>query len=232
MALITQSDVEAHTGYTYTDFKQAGAAMTANQWAAYVATVIAAADSIVHQFCNRGSFAVTSYTDYHSGRGRTGENGRAYREIDRVFIPYEQPVTAVTTVHEDVSTVSSVASWTLRAVRSGSVAGDYQVLEKEELVRIRFHENVPKEGYGNVKIVYTAGYATSHIAYAAAKLASLELSANVLARKKRDQQAQVAAREPTKTGADMFQMQRPDIFTKEIQEILQPYRRLNFGRNI
>jgi hypothetical protein len=232
MALISQSDVEAHCSYTNTDFKMAGSAMTSNQWASYLATVMASAESIVNQYCNRSSFEVVSYTEYHSGRGRTGENGRAYRELDRVIIPFQQPVVTLTSVHEDISDVTSAESWTERVARSELVPGDFQVIVKENLTRIRFHDNVPRLGSGNVKIVYTAGYATDHPAYAAAKLAALELCANIMARKKRDQQAQVASREPTKNAADMFQIQRPDVFTQEIQDLLQPYRRLNFGRNI
>jgi hypothetical protein len=231
MALVTQTDLEAHTGYINTDFKQAGSVMTSNQWVVYVSVVTSAAESIVNRYCARKSFEVVSYTEYHSGRGPSGEGGRTYRELDRVFIPVEQPVTTLTSVYEDVNPTGSVESWTLRTARSTIVAGDYQVIVKENLTKIRFHNNVPKLGLSNLKLTYSSGYLPTDQPYGAAKLAALELCANVLARKKRDQQAQVAARVPTVTGADMFQMQRPDIFTQEIRDLLAPYRRMSMGWN-
>lgn len=227
MAYLTQSEIEAHTGYTYTDFKQAGSAMSSAQWTSYLTGIlIPAVQAEINHFCSRGSFEVTSYTDYFNGKGMSGLRGRMYREQDRVFIPKEQPVVSVTSVSENTGYPSDAITWTARTVQSTSVGGDFALIVRNNLTRIRFHSEIPKLGIGNVKIVYTAGYTTDSATFLGIKAIALEMVANYLARKKRDQETIAARRVSTQDSANMFQEKRPELMTEEIQLMLQPYRRI------
>ena len=230
MAYCTQADVEAHTGYGYTDFKKADATMTAQEWAAYIGTVIAGATQQINRYCNRVSFEETEITEYHNGRGPSGNKGRFpghyYREIDRTFLPLHQPVLSVDEVHVDTGAGvrPGPIEWELQTPRDETTAGEYAVLTDGWVTRIRFHTKVPLLGYNNVKIVYTAGYDTDTPELADIKLIALDLIANILGKKKREQEAIIASwATGAQDGANMIQQVRPEIMPEDIQLRLKPY---------
>jgi hypothetical protein len=230
MAYCTQSDIEAYTGYGYSDFKQAGVTMTSTQWANLVTSLIAGASQQINRFCNVGSFESTAYTEYHDGRGMTGDRGRSYREIDRTFLPHEQPVISVTSVKVDISPLSSAPSWTTMTPRAAGVAGQYAVSTDGYVTRIRFHDEVPKKGVKNVEITYMAGYASGHAVLGDIKFITMDIIANFLGKKKRGQEAAVVSwGTGTQDGANMVQMLHQEIFTEDIKTRLIPYRRSRRG---
>jgi len=235
MAYVTQSEVESFTGYTYTDFKAAGVAMTSNQWATFISSLISGVEGAIHRFCRVPTFAVATYTEYHDGRGHSGDRiwagqrgGQLYTEYDRTIFPREQPVTAVTSVSEDTGYPGPIV-WTVRTARSTLIQGDYQVVVDGSLTGIRFHNNIPRKGQGNIKIEYTAGNATTSDVIVDIKLIELEFVRNYLAQKKRDQEAQAARREPTRDAAEMIKELHPDILSKDIKARLAGYQRLRTG---
>ena len=225
MAYCSQQEVEAHTGYSYNDFRQADAFMTSNQWATYITMVIAGATEMINRYCNRQSFEAANYTEYHDGRGPTGDRGRYYREIDRTFLPREQPVISITSVSVDTATTSAPA-WTVRTMRDTGVAGNYAVVSDGFVTRIVFHNTIPQAGKGNVKIVYSAGYASGSPILADIKFICLDLISNFLAKKKREQEGVVASFDSgTQTIAQMISMLHPEIMTEDLKLRLAPYRR-------
>ena len=171
MVYCTQTEVESHTGFGYSDFMQAGQTMTSAQWTTYITSVIAAVSQLINQYCNRTSFEETDIEEFHNGRGPTGDvrsgfppiysslsyRTGQYREIDKTFLPLQQPVISVDAVYIDV-TPNDIPTWEKQTKRSSSDAGVYDVIVLGGITRIRFHSQIPGYGFGNVKLQYTAGY--------------------------------------------------------------------------
>ena len=88
-------------------------------------------------YCNV-KFKSASYTEYHNGSGKSGTVN-----LD------EYPVTAITSLHDDVD--REYGSDHLVA-SADYVWWDYGVIELDE--------DVFDKGFKNIKVVYTAGYAT------------------------------------------------------------------------
>lgn len=232
MAYVTQEDIEAFTGYINADFKQGDQRMTPVEWTAFVDRLIAGVEGAIHKFCRVPTFAVETYHEKHDGRGQTGgrggdKSGIMYTELDRTYLPREQPVQSVIRVAEDVGYPGPV-SWVDRVPRSETTAGDFQVLN-QGITSIRFLNNVPRKGLENVLIEYTAGYPDDSDVLDDIRIIETEFIANYLARKKRDQETQAARREPTRDAAEMIREIRPNILSKEIKERLAPYQRLRTG---
>lgn len=207
MAYTTLEEIEARTGYAASDFKQAGVAMTAEQWADETARLIAEVSNLIDRHCRRGSFEETEYTEYHDGDGQTG------RETDRIYYPREQPVLAVTSVAESLGD-----AWADRA-------GTYDVITKGSLTQIRFRATTPRKGAGNVRIVYTAGYAAGSPTLDAIRGVALHMIATLLEIKKKRQEAIAARTMGTRDAADMVPVTDPRVFSRDILERLAPYRR-------
>jgi len=225
MAYCTQAEIEAHTGYSYNDFRQADAFMSSAQWIAYTTLIISGATQTINKYCQRGSFESAEYTEYHNGRGPTGDRGRYYRDIDKTFLPREQPVISVTSVHVDTS-ASEVPAWTAMTVRGTGEIGNFAVVSDGYVTRIVFHNNTPDAGNGNVKLVYQAGYASGSPVLADIKFITLDLISNFLAKKKREQEGVVASFDSgTQTIAQMISMLHPEIFTEDLKLRLAPYKR-------
>lgn len=230
MAYCTQTDIEAYCGYAYTDFKQGDAIMTSLQWGTFTTALIAGVSQQINLYCNRSGFESTEYTEYHNGRGMTGEKGREYREIDRTFLPREQPVISVTSVSVDTAALESVPAWSAMTVRSALAGGDYVVMTDGIVTRIRFHDEVPRKGYDNVKIIYTAGYASGSAVLNDIKLICLDIIANILAKKKREAEAIVASwGSGTQEGANLIGLLRPEIITDDVKVRLAMYKRSRRG---
>jgi len=223
MAYCTQSDVEARTGWGAADFKTGGVPMTAEQWATFCTGLIAEAGGLIDTYCRRTSFEVREYTEYHDGRGSSGDL-REYREADRTIILREQPVTAVTAVEEDTGGPGSVPAWALRAARSAAVAGDYVVLSRGPVAYLRFHNHVPAAGRENLRITYSAGYAAGSGVLEDIRGICTDLIAEILAKKKQLQEAAAARTTGTRDAAEMTPLD-PVVLTTDIKRRLAPYRR-------
>jgi hypothetical protein len=231
MAYCTQAEIEALTGYGYQDFRQGDASMTSNQWASLVTALIAGVSQQINLYCRRESFESAEYVEYHDGRGMTGEKGRSYREIDLNLLPREQPVISVSKVEIDQNSIQEIPSWKEMTVRSALNGGHYAVLVDGSLTRIRFHSEVPRAGQKNVRITYTAGYASNSPVLADIKLIALDIIANILGKKKREQEAAVASfGTGTSEGANLIQMIRPEIITDDVKIRLALYRRSRRGQ--
>ena len=136
MVYCTQTEVESHTGFGYSDFMQAGQTMTSAQWATYITSVIEAVSQLINQYCNRTSFEETDIEEFHNGRGPTGDVRSGfppiysslsyrtghYREIDKTFLPLQQPVISGDAVYVD-TTPNDIPTWEKQTKRSSSDAG-------------------------------------------------------------------------------------------------------------
>lgn len=234
MVYLTQADIESSGGgYGYSDFKQAGVTMTAKQWELYCERLIDSITSAINRYCRLTTFEQNSYTEYHDGRGATGDLGE-YVERDRIVMIREQPVMSITSVSEDIATANCAPSWTARSQRtSTSVSGtaDYQLLTRGSFLSyLYFNQNVPAKGKGNVRIMYLAGYEPSSEIMDDIRIISLQIADNILSRRKRLQEANAARTNGTKDSADMFKLDADGkIFTEDIRLQLDKYRRYRTG---
>lgn len=97
---------------------------------------INAASQAIESYCNR-KFHSQPYTEFRSGRRQN------------MLMPYEYPITAVTELNIDNSRQFLPAT----AVDSG----DYSIADRGHTVLLN---RLFPQGYGNIKLTYTAGYAT------------------------------------------------------------------------
>lgn len=228
MVYLTQEDVESSGGgYGYADFKQAGAAMNAQQWQRFCDQLIDSITAAINSYCKVTSFEQATYTEYHNGRGATGDLGE-YTERDRIFLIREQPVNSVTSVSEDLASSVDAPSWTARVQRAAGISpgtADYRLVARGTLSYIRFDQNVPARGNGNVKIVYVAGYDPDSAQLDAIRMIAQQISDNFLAKKKALQEASAARTIGTKDSVDMFKVQASDVFTPDVKMQLDNFKR-------
>lgn len=229
MTLFSQADLEARTGAGASDFLQAGEEMTADQWAAYVVALEKEVSQAIARFTRRTAIEETEYTEFHDGGGPTGER-RQYVERDVIILPWEQPVQSITSVDVDEATLSGARNWVPRTPRDETTGGDYEVLTRNGITRIRFHTRVPRKGHGNVRIVYRAGYAATSRELEDLRGIALEMAGKTLEIKKRRQEAQAARRVGTRDAADMVPIGDPKVLSDDIRTRLLPYRRERAGR--
>ena len=80
--LTSQTLIEQYSGFQYGDFKQAGVKMTANQWAAFVTSLIPQVEQWMYKVCNVVTFDPTSalnpITEYQSGSGATNYDSASF----------------------------------------------------------------------------------------------------------------------------------------------------------
>lgn len=224
MAYCTQQEIEAYSGYVCSEFRNGENTLTTDQWSSLLTLLISGVTQAINVHCNRKSFEINPYTEYHDGRGMTGNRGRDYRDIDRIFFPWEQPVVTVSSVSEDTGILSQVPHWILRAQRSNTEPGDYMVVTRDLLTYLYFFRNVPRKAMGNVQIVYTAGFQPGDPVLAEIKLITLEFIKRYLQHKKRELEGIVATwNSGTQEGANLIQMITPVILDDELKFRLAPY---------
>jgi hypothetical protein len=226
---------------SYTDFKIAGATMTESQWISFLAVILPNIDQMLNRYCNVTSFdPATSIVEYHSGRGANDDEmggyspryftygldtqGTTYLTSDKTFNLREVFYT-LTSVEEDVSPKTSVASWQTRTQR-GITAGDFEVYTKNEVTSIVFHNNIPMYGDNNVRITYKCGYGTTTSQYAEIKLQALRMVTNFLLLKKKVQEAVNIRAQGIRDYSQMFDISNESmVLTPNIKEVLDKYRR-------
>lgn len=224
MAYCTQADIEARTGYGAADFKIAGVQMTPEQWAAFCEGLIREVSMAVDRFCRRSSFEVREYLEYHDGRGCTGD-GREFLEMDRIYIPREQPVVQVLSVREDLADPGQPPRWVTRTARGEGVGGDYALYTRGPISYLRF-TTVPRRGHNNVEITYEAGYPATSGVLDDIRGICLDVIAQHLGKKKKLQEAIAARTTGTLDSAEMTPPAEPHLtLTTDVKRRLAAYRR-------
>jgi hypothetical protein len=215
--------------------------MTESQWITFLSTVLPNIDQMLNRYCNVTSFdPSTTVVEYHSGRGANDDEmggyspryftygldtqGTTYLMTDKTF-NLREVFYSLTSVEEDVSPKTSVASWSTRTQR-GVTAGDFEVVTKNEQTYIIFHNNIPMYGENNVRITYKCGYGTSTNQYSQIKLQALRMATNFLLLKKKVQEAVNIRAQGIRDYSQMFDISNESmILTPNIKEVLDKYRR-------
>ena len=111
-----------------------------------IGQLVSRASNAIENFCNR-IFASTAYTEYHDGDG-----------CARIILDH-RPIISVTTIHDDLDRTFAASSLI--------AASDYITRDDEGIVEwLSGNATFPStaayfyDGQLNVKVVYTAGYAT------------------------------------------------------------------------
>lgn len=189
---IGSKEVEAYTGFAYTDLLQNGAVMTSVQWDAFIAEYVEVIAQIVHRYCNVPTFdpaqPEATITELRNGRGPTDDSvwPVQYVAADSQFYLHQIYYAADTAivVQEDTASKTAASAWTTRTVRSSEAGGDYEVITKRELTMVSFHHNIPNFGGNNVKFVYTTGYAPTSKEYHDITFQVLRVFKNLILSKK------------------------------------------------
>jgi hypothetical protein len=227
MALVTQDDIEQYTGFKYSDFTENGLEMTAVQWTDFIAKLIPKVTQMIHRYCNVVSFEPTSYTEYHNGRGNTNYDTAVadYNEEDRVYF-LRQLYCDTLLVYEDTSTKNAAPNWVLRTVRATGVAGDYEIIQENDVTRIRFHNNIPAEGTTNIKFIYNSGYPLNSKQLDDIRFQCLRAIKNVLLTKKKIQEASSIRNFGVRDYSQMFDaFSEGVVISDKVKSGLEQYRR-------
>lgn len=110
-----------------------------------VGDIVNAASDYANRFCGR-KFLSKEYTEYYDGDG-TAE-----------LIVRRRPIVSVTSLHDDVNRDFDSTS-------AIDVSADVLLDKDGGILRLRNNEGAFDKGRGNVKIVYTAGYALASVPY-------------------------------------------------------------------
>jgi hypothetical protein len=247
MTYITRSDVEAFTGFSYTDFKVGGQVMTEGQWVEHLNFVLPLIDQMLNRYCNVTSFdPTTSIVELHDGRGANndefgtssvglvyyGINGTTYNVSDYTFY-LREPFYSMTSVEEDTGSKTALQSWQTRTQRTSTVIGDYEVVTKNEVTWIEFNQNIPSAGRNNVRITYMAGYGKTTAQYKEIQLQALRMASNYLLLKKKVQEVTTIRASGIRDFAQMFDiMNESVILTEAIKMVLDKYKRFNIEGDI
>ncbi len=227
-AYFSQDDVEAYTGFSSSDFKWGGSAMSTASWATFCSFLVDTTTQLVNKWCNVTSFESHSVTEYHDGRGDAGDDD-TYLDEDVTFYLREY-ATAVASVYEDANAKTGTINWTLRTERSTATAGDYEVATRNELVTVTFHDNYPVKGRENVKIIYTGGYASGSTELNELKWICLRIVKNILLEKKKIAESTTIRQAAVRDFSEMFKpVQEGQIMTDDIRRDLHKYRRYRMG---
>lgn len=229
MTYIGVTDVEEFTGFTYTDFKKDGRAMTEPEWNTFCSTHIDIVTQLMHRYCGVESFEATTVVELHDGSGATGDESATseYLDSDRSFSLRKLPVISVTSVEEDTAGITAVPNWVTRTERSDSDAGDYVVQTDYEFTKIVFHSHIPSNGRRNVRITYQSGYLSSSEEFSELTLILKRMMQSVLLTKKKVQEATTIRNANVRDYSQMFEpVPEQDILTESIILQLERYRRL------
>lgn len=247
---VTASEVETFTGVSYTDFKVNGETMTDAEWTDFVTTYQIPIAGMIHRYCRVVTFdpAATNalVVEYKSGRGATQDdlpyvrgstgvyNSGDYSTNDIEFylkhLYFVGTVNGVTkapvVVEEDTACVTAVPAWTARTARSSITGGDYGVYTEDELTRIRFHNNVPKQGDNNIRFTYYTGYDPTSEEFKTVKLQVLRCFKNLVMLKKKSQEPFTIRAHGVRDFTTMFEpFDESHILGDQEKMALEPYRR-------
>jgi len=229
MSYFDQEDIEAYTGFSSSDFKDAGITMTATQWGDFCTSVVENVTQMINRYCNVTSFETHTVIEYHDGRGAQADHDD-YIPLD-TSIYLREYATGVATVYEDINVKTATEYWVERTERSTATAGDYTVNTRYELTTVNFHSNCPREGTHNIKIVYYAGYPSGAVELNEIKWIGLRIAKNLLLEKKKVAEAMTIRGTGVRDYAEMFKPLSDErgILTESIKQDLHKYRRYRMG---
>ena len=207
----TVQELKDFTGFSYRDMKTAGVQMTDTEFAALVTLYEPMIAQTIHRYCNVTSFIPTLVSETKNGRGASNDDTARsdYLESDVSFYLRNLYFTDAThdpiIVQEDLGSPTGAESWTTRAVRTTLTGGDYRVITDNELTEIRFHNNIPLQGYSNVKFTYYTGYATTSAQFSDIRLCAMRAFKNLLMVKKKVQEATTVRNYGVRDFSTMFE---------------------------
>ena len=225
----SREELESFTGFASTDFRNAGAVMTATGWATFCTFLSQAVSESINHFCNVTGFEPHEVIEYKNGKGARADDDQ-YLDDDYYYYLLET-ATGVTEVAEDTSTKTATPVWVARAVRSTATAGDYEFYSERELGTIRFHSNMPLAGNRNVRVTYYGGYETTNPAMNEIKMIALRIAQNILLTKKKAQEASTLRNTGVRDYSTMFDITGivATSITADIQADLSLHRRWRMG---
>jgi hypothetical protein len=227
MALVTVNDVQQYTGFHYTEFTENGLEMTEGQWTEFITMLIPKVTQMIHRYCNVYSFEKVQFVEYHSGRGATNYDTSIsdYNDEDTLYFLHQLYCDTLK-VEEDTSTKSAVPSWATRTVRAVGVAGDYEILQSNDVTRVKFNQNVPRQGQNNVRFTYNTGYPIDSAQLNDIKFQCLRGIKNVLLTKKKIQEASSIRNYGVRDYSQMFDaFSEGIVIDPKVAAGLDPYRR-------
>jgi hypothetical protein len=231
-AYFTLQELKDFMGFSARDMKTAGVQMSDTEFGAFVTEYEPRIAQMVHRFCNVQTFIPTLLTEYKNGRGTSDDDTARsdYLESDVSFYLRNLYLTDLThvpiVVQEDMGGTTGAESWTTRTLRTALVGGDYRVITDNELTEIRFHANIPLQGYANVKFSYYTGYALTSAQFQDIKLQVMRCAKNLIMMKKKVQEATTARNYGVRDFSTMFEpFDESSVLSQSEKEALDRYRR-------
>ena len=227
MALVTVNDIETYTGFKYSEFTDGGETMSEGAYHEFLNSLIPKVTQMIHRYCNVYSFERAAYTEYHSGRGAQDYDSAQtdYNPEDTVFF-LRQLYCDSLLVYEETSTKTSAQVWTARTLRTGAVAGDYEIYQENDVTRVQFWQNIPQQGQNNMKFTYFTGYPTVSPQLNDIKFQCLRAVNNVLLTKKKIQEASSVRNYGVRDYSQMFDVfSESTVLDEKVKMGLEQYRR-------
>jgi hypothetical protein len=228
----TLQELKDFMGFSARDMKTAGVQMTESEYGQFVSDYEPRVAQMVHRYCNVVDFRPTIVTELKNGRGASNDDTARsdYLESDVSYYLRNLYFTDGThdpiLVYEDLGSPTGAESWTARTLRTALTGGDYRVITDNELTEIRFHANIPRQGYGNVKMTYYTGYASTSAQFQDIKLQVLRCAKNLIMMKKKVQEATTARNFGVRDFSTMFEpFDESSVLSGTEKEALERYRR-------
>jgi len=227
MTLVTVNDVQQYTGFKYSEFTENGLEMTEGQWTEFLTLLIPKVTQMIHRYCNVHSFEKVQFVEYHSGRGETNYDSSVsdYNQEDTIYFLHQLYCDTLK-VEEDVSTKSAAPSWVTRVARATAVPGDYEIWTNNDVTRVKFNQNIPKQGENTLRFTYNTGYLPTSAQIQDVKFQCLRGIKNVLLTKKKIQEASSIRNYGVRDYSQMFDaFSEGIVIDPKVQAGLDPYRR-------
>ena len=226
MKYANATELITYTGFSTSDFKINGEEMSDAEWYDFLDIILSTATKIVNRYCNVYSFLTSTITEYHNGRGATGDN-YTHRDFDKTFYLREGPVQSVTSFSANNNSPTVKIEWTPLTEITESSSGDYIVDTNYELAKIIILSGkIPIKGYNNVKIVYATGYDEDSDEYNDIKLSTIRVATNILLQKKKIQESTTVRHTGVRDFSTMFDLFNESyVLTDDIKAVLGRYRR-------
>lgn len=250
MAYVTSKEVEAFVGVAYTDLKVNGETMTEAQWKDFVEVYQIPVADMIHRYCRVPTFDPTSPQglvveirnghcatdqDIPYARGSTYSTGVDYYPYDYEYylqnLYFTGTVNGVTydpvLVEEDTQDKTATPIWFSRTIRSVTAGGDYEVITRDELTSVNFHNNFPRSGRNNLRFTYYTGYDPASPQFKDIKFNVLRCFKNLVMLKKKLGEPFTIRAHGARDFQTMFEpFDESQILSDIEMRALEPYRRI------
>jgi hypothetical protein len=230
-AYFTLQELKDFMGFSARDLKTAGVQFTDDDYLNLILAYEPRIAQMVHRFCGVPTFIPTLISELKNGRGASDDDTARsdFLESDTSFYLRNLYLTDAThdpiIVQEDVDTTGA-ETWTTRTLRTTVVGGDYRVITDNELTEVKFHTNIPLQGYANVKFTYYTGYALTSPQFQDIKLQVMRAFKNLIMMKKKVQEATTIRNYGVRDYSTMFEpFDESSILSQSEKEALERYRR-------